>query len=149
MQGGSLVILPCLTGKQLLHLGFEDVPCRNLLQRGQSYTKAKLTGTNWLESCGGCCTARKLCSNLSPIKANLRLMRRSRRLCTDPCPIVFLSQVGLWHPAAPMFYEDLKEYLNWYDTRKDLKLPADAPVIGLVLQRSHLVTGDEGHYAGE
>jgi cobalamin biosynthesis Mg chelatase CobN len=24
----------------------------------------------------------------------------------------------------------------------------DAPVIGLVLQRSHLVTGDEGHYSG-
>jgi magnesium chelatase subunit H len=24
----------------------------------------------------------------------------------------------------------------------------DAPVIGLVMQRSHLVTGDEGHYAG-
>lgn len=35
-----------------------------------------------------------------------------------------------------------------YDTRKDLKLPADAPVVGLVLQRSHLVTGDEGHYSG-
>lgn len=24
----------------------------------------------------------------------------------------------------------------------------DAPIIGLVLQRSHLVTGDEGHYSG-
>jgi cobalamin biosynthesis Mg chelatase CobN len=35
-----------------------------------------------------------------------------------------------------------------YDTRRDLKLPADAPVIGLVMQRSHLVTGDEGHYSG-
>lgn len=35
-----------------------------------------------------------------------------------------------------------------YDTRKDRKFEADAPVIGLVLQRSHLVTGDEGHYAG-
>ena len=35
-----------------------------------------------------------------------------------------------------------------YDTRRDLQLPADAPVIGLVLQRSHLVTGDEGHYSG-
>lgn len=35
-----------------------------------------------------------------------------------------------------------------YDTRRDLRLPADAPVIGLVLQRSHLVTGDEGHYSG-
>lgn len=45
-------------------------------------------------------------------------------------------------------YEDLKEYLNWYDTRRDTRFAADAPVIGLVLQRSHLVTGDEGHYAG-
>lgn len=35
-----------------------------------------------------------------------------------------------------------------YDTRKDRKFEKDAPVIGLVLQRSHLVTGDEGHYAG-
>eukprot|EP00204_Picochlorum_oklahomense_P000044 CAMPEP_0118801986 /NCGR_PEP_ID=MMETSP1161-20130426/3453_1 /TAXON_ID=249345 /ORGANISM="Picochlorum oklahomensis, Strain CCMP2329" /LENGTH=1410 /DNA_ID=CAMNT_0006729979 /DNA_START=72 /DNA_END=4304 /DNA_ORIENTATION=+ len=56
--------------------------------------------------------------------------------------------IGIWHPTAPTFYEDLKEYLNWYDTRTDLDLPKDAPVIGLVLQRSHLVTGDEGHYAG-
>ena len=45
-------------------------------------------------------------------------------------------------------YEDLKEYLNWYDTRRDTKFAADAPIIGLVLQRSHLVTGDEGHYSG-
>eukprot|EP00775_Hariotina_reticulata_P013861 gene13861-13983_t len=58
------------------------------------------------------------------------------------------ASVGIWHPLAPGMYEDLKEYLNWYDTRKDLKLPADAPVVGLVLQRSHLVTGDEGHYSG-
>ncbi len=56
--------------------------------------------------------------------------------------------VGIWHPTAPTFYEDLKEYLNWYDTRTDVKFEKDAPVIGLVLQRSHLVTGDEGHYAG-
>jgi magnesium chelatase subunit H len=49
---------------------------------------------------------------------------------------------------APYMYEDLKEYLNWYDTRKDITFAKDAPVVGLVLQRSHLVTGDEGHYAG-
>lgn len=35
-----------------------------------------------------------------------------------------------------------------YDTRSDVKFEKDAPIIGLVLQRSHLVTGDEGHYAG-
>ena len=45
-------------------------------------------------------------------------------------------------------YEDVKEYLNWYDTRKDMVFAKDAPIIGLVLQRSHLVTGDEGHYSG-
>jgi len=61
-------------------------------------------------------------------------------------PVVF-PDVGIWHPAAPSMYEDLKEYLNWYDTRKDMKFERDAPVVGLVLQRTHLVTGDEGHYA--
>lgn len=35
-----------------------------------------------------------------------------------------------------------------YDTRKDIVFAKDAPVIGLVLQRSHLVTGDHGHYDG-
>lgn len=35
-----------------------------------------------------------------------------------------------------------------YDTRRDMKFAPDAPIIGLVLQRSHLVTGDEGHYSG-
>ena len=35
-----------------------------------------------------------------------------------------------------------------YDTRTDMKFEKDAPVVGLVLQRSHLVTGDEGHYSG-
>ena len=29
-----------------------------------------------------------------------------------------------------------------------MRFAKDAPVIGLVLQRSHLVTGDEGHYSG-
>ena len=29
------------------------------------------TVTNWLESCGGCCTARKLCSDLSHILESL------------------------------------------------------------------------------
>jgi len=56
--------------------------------------------------------------------------------------------VGIWHPMAPQMYEDLKEYLNWYDTRKDMTFAKDAPIIGLVMQRSHLVTGDAGHYEG-
>ncbi|KAL9252042.1 Magnesium-chelatase subunit ChlH, chloroplastic-like protein [Drosera capensis] len=63
-------------------------------------------------------------------------------------PVLFLDS-GIWHPLAPCMYDDVKEYLNWYDTRRDTneKLKSDtAPVIGLVLQRSHIVTGDEGHY---
>uniref|UniRef100_A0A0D9X2D5 magnesium chelatase n=1 Tax=Leersia perrieri TaxID=77586 RepID=A0A0D9X2D5_9ORYZ len=63
-------------------------------------------------------------------------------------PVLFLD-AGIWHPLAPTMYDDVKEYLNWYGTRRDanekLKDP-NAPVIGLVLQRSHIVTGDDGHY---
>ncbi|XP_059668410.1 magnesium-chelatase subunit ChlH, chloroplastic [Cornus florida] len=63
-------------------------------------------------------------------------------------PVLFLDN-GIWHPLAPCMYDDVKEYLNWYGTRRDanekLKSP-NAPVIGLVLQRSHIVTGDESHY---
>lgn len=63
-------------------------------------------------------------------------------------PVLFLDS-GVWHPLAPCMYDDVKEYLNWYGTRRDasekLKSP-NAPVVGLVLQRSHIVTGDEGHY---
>ena len=62
-------------------------------------------------------------------------------------PVEF-PDIGIWHPMAPTMFEDIKEYLNWYDTRKDLKFKKDAPVIGVVLQRSHLVTGDSGHYDG-
>lgn len=51
-------------------------------------------------------------------------------------------------PLGAAMYEDVKEYLNWYDTRKDMVFAKNAPIIGLVLQRSHLVTGDEGHYSG-
>ena len=61
-------------------------------------------------------------------------------------PITY-PDLGIWHPLAPAMYEDIKEYLNWYDTRKDASFPRNAPVVGLVLQRSHLVTGDEGHYS--
>ena len=44
-------------------------------------------------------------------------------------------------------FEDLKEYLNWTSSRTDLSEEArKGPVIGLVLQRSHIVTGDDAHY---
>ncbi|MFG6106439.1 magnesium chelatase subunit H [Leptothoe sp. EHU-05/26/07-4] len=63
-------------------------------------------------------------------------------------PVTY-PDTGIWHPLAPCMYEDVKEYLNWYSFRQDL--PAShkrdqAPCVGIVLQRTHLVTGDEAHY---
>ncbi|MFL0748116.1 MAG: magnesium chelatase subunit H, partial [Prochlorococcus sp.] len=61
-------------------------------------------------------------------------------------PEVF-PDLGIWHPMAPSMFEDLKEYLNWTASRTDLSEDArKGPMIGLVLQRSHIVTGDEAHY---
>ncbi len=57
--------------------------------------------------------------------------------------------IGIWHPLAPCMYEDAKEYLNWYASRKDLpdnQRQGNGPTIGLVMQRTHLVTGDDAHY---
>ncbi|ARV60488.1 magnesium chelatase subunit H [Nostocales cyanobacterium HT-58-2] len=63
-------------------------------------------------------------------------------------PVVY-PDMGVWHPLATTMFEDVKEYLNWYNSRKDipndLKDPL-APCVGLVLQRTHLVTGDDAHY---
>ena len=57
-------------------------------------------------------------------------------------PVVF-PDLGIWHPLAPAMFEDIKEYLNWSNSRSDL---GSGPLIGLVLQRSHIVTGDDAHY---
>lgn len=57
-------------------------------------------------------------------------------------PVLF-PDLGIWHPLAPAMFEDIKEYLNWSNSRSDL---GSGPLIGLVLQRSHIVTGDDAHY---
>ncbi len=63
-------------------------------------------------------------------------------------PVTY-PDMGIWHPLAPSMFEDVKEYLNWYNSRQDisddLKDPL-APCVGIVLQRTHLVTGDDAHY---
>ncbi len=61
-------------------------------------------------------------------------------------PEVF-PDLGIWHPLATEMFEDIKDYLNWNNSRKDLsKKTKKGPLIGLVLQRSHIVTGDDAHY---
>ncbi len=63
-------------------------------------------------------------------------------------PVVY-PDMGIWHPLAPQMFEDVQEYLKWFNSREDisddLKDPL-APCIGLVLQRTHLVTKDDAHY---
>ena len=63
-------------------------------------------------------------------------------------PVTY-PDMGIWHPMATTMFEDVKEYFNWYNSRKDisadLKDPL-APCVGLVLQRTHLVTRDDAHY---
>ncbi|GAB4384607.1 MAG: magnesium chelatase subunit H [Elainellaceae cyanobacterium] len=65
------------------------------------------------------------------------------------CDPVTYPDMGIWHPLAPRMFEDLQEYLAWHRSRQDipddLKDPL-APCVGLVLQRTHLVTGDDAHY---
>ncbi|MEB3355173.1 MAG: magnesium chelatase subunit H [Synechococcales bacterium] len=63
-------------------------------------------------------------------------------------PVTY-PDMGIWHPLAPQMFEDVKEYLNWYQSRPDISddlKDSFAPCIGLVLQRTHLVTGDDAHY---
>lgn len=63
-------------------------------------------------------------------------------------PVTY-PDMGIWHPLAPQMFEDARGYLQWFNARtdisEDLKDPL-APTIGLILQRTHLVTGDDAHY---
>ena len=63
-------------------------------------------------------------------------------------PVTFLD-MGLWHPLAPKMFESTTEYLNWFNSRTDIsdemKDPL-APCVGLLMARTHLVTGDDAHY---
>ena len=63
-------------------------------------------------------------------------------------PVVY-PDMGIWHPLSMQMFEDVPSYLEWYNSRsdisEDLKDPL-APCIGIILQRTHLVTGDDAHY---
>jgi magnesium chelatase subunit H len=63
-------------------------------------------------------------------------------------PIVY-PDMGIWHPLAPKMFEDIKEYLAWFNQRNDITNELKDPLaicVGLVLQRTHLVTKDDAHY---
>ncbi len=63
-------------------------------------------------------------------------------------PVTY-PDMGIWHPMAPKMFEDVTEYWAWYQGRRDIEADLKdplAPCVGLVLQRTHLVTGDDAHY---
>lgn len=62
-------------------------------------------------------------------------------------PVVY-PDVGIWHPLAPRMFEDLGEYTEWYNKEHAPRanLTTSSPTIGLVLARTHMITGDDCHY---
>ncbi len=63
-------------------------------------------------------------------------------------PVTY-PDMGIWHPLAPRMFEDVQDYINWYNSRTDIGSDLQdplAPTVGIVLQRTHLVTGDDAHY---
>lgn len=62
-------------------------------------------------------------------------------------PVVY-PDVGIWHPVAPRMFEDLQEYEQWYNKEHAPRanLTKTSPTIGLVLARTHMITGDDCHY---
>jgi len=61
---------------------------------------------------------------------------------------VVLPDDGIWHPLAPTVFDSLSEYNEWY-TQEHLPVagvPLAAPIIGVILQKSHIATKDDGHY---
>jgi len=56
---------------------------------------------------------------------------------------------GIWHPVAPRVFETNAEYMEWLRTEHAPSMGIDvatAPVVGIVLQKSHINTKDDAHY---
>ena len=56
---------------------------------------------------------------------------------------------GIWHPVAPKVFETTAEYKDWLINEHAPSLGIDAktaPVVGVVLQKSHINTKDDAHY---
>ena len=56
---------------------------------------------------------------------------------------------GIWHPMAPNVFENVADYKKWLTEEHAPAVGIDvttAPVIGLVLAKSHINTKDDAHY---
>eukprot|EP00931_Biecheleriopsis_adriatica_P051723 TRINITY_DN3002_c0_g1_i3.p1 TRINITY_DN3002_c0_g1~~TRINITY_DN3002_c0_g1_i3.p1 ORF type:complete len:1457 (+),score=397.90 TRINITY_DN3002_c0_g1_i3:86-4456(+) len=63
---------------------------------------------------------------------------------------VVIPDMGIWHPLAPVIFDTMDEYKEWYDNVHCpmAGIQSDAPMIGVILQKSHIATKDDGHYVG-
>lgn len=63
---------------------------------------------------------------------------------------VVLPDMGIWHPLAPVIFDTMQDYQEWYDNVHCpmAGIQKDAPTIGMILQKSHIATKDDGHYVG-
>ncbi|GMI13554.1 hypothetical protein TrVE_jg2290 [Triparma verrucosa] len=62
---------------------------------------------------------------------------------------VLLPDKAIWHPVAPdIVFETPQSYFDWYnkDFCPDAGISTDSPVIGIILQKSHINTKDDTHY---
>jgi len=60
-----------------------------------------------------------------------------------------IPDMGIWHPVAPRVFENAAEYKEWLVNEHAPAMGIDvetAPVVGLVLQKSHINTKDDAHY---
>merc|ERR1719199_2339626 len=68
----------------------------------------------------------------------------------DISEAVVLPDKGIWHPLAGTVFQDVDSYFAWYDREhapaSSLPPRKDSPVVGLVLQKSHISTSDDTHY---
>eukprot|EP00930_Biecheleria_cincta_P083275 TRINITY_DN72881_c0_g1_i1.p1 TRINITY_DN72881_c0_g1~~TRINITY_DN72881_c0_g1_i1.p1 ORF type:complete len:1488 (-),score=365.15 TRINITY_DN72881_c0_g1_i1:600-5000(-) len=63
---------------------------------------------------------------------------------------VVIPDMGIWHPLAPGIFDTMQDYKEWYDNVHCpmAGIPKNAPTIGVILQKSHIATKDDGHYVG-
>jgi magnesium chelatase subunit H len=62
---------------------------------------------------------------------------------------ILLPDKGIWHPLAPRVFEDVTDYLSWYNKEHAPAAGIDveaATLVGIILQKSHINTKDECHY---
>merc|ERR1719201_896709 len=85
----------------------------------------------------------------SPENIEALLLNLANNYVTEIKEPEVIPDQGIWHPMAPRVFETTSEYKEWLINEHAPAVSVDAttaPVIGLVLQKSHINTKDDAHY---